>query len=388
MKPGIAIFACGLILGWCGNSTAQEKPTLLPTIGLKNLKSADLLPPIRAFIATPEGKAAIEPIANLLAGPLETKPIVLVIDDGIAASVIWKCLKPGLTPADIQKAQAVLRPFLSDALLRSGLLSLADDARSVGSKVVPVSFDGPPVELAPKPPTTDTPGLPVFESYRMPQEPTPIGISGWTYPPYYGFTPFYVGGFYPSYNYGFYGYPWWYSAYGAYPYYGYYGYGLYPFYTAAPGYFAPVFAPRWYGGYVFPPVVRAASESADLAGDADTLYGRGRRRYLDGRPTEAVAILKAAIRKNADDARMWYFLALSEKSLGLTDDATESARRGQAVEVVNGRDDRVVGSLEAIQGETRVFLRTQREARMTREEARAIVARPLDATAVRVVGAK
>jgi len=232
--------------------------------------------------------------------------------------------------------------------------------------------------------------LPLVESYRMPQEPTPIGISGWTYPPYYGFTPFYVGGFYPSYNYGFYGYPWWYSGYG---FYSSYGYGLYPFYLSAPGYFAPVYAPRWYGGYVFPPVqpnyvLSGTSESSGSTGDADTLYGRGRNRYLEGRPAEAVAILKAAIRKNADDARMWYFLALSEKSLGLTDDATESARRGQAVEVVNGRDDRVANSLEMVQGETRTFLRTQREARMTRDEAREIVSRPLDATSTRVVGAK
>ena len=53
MKSGPFILVCGLMLGWCGSSAAQDKPTILPTIDLKNLKSAELLAPIRAYIATP-----------------------------------------------------------------------------------------------------------------------------------------------------------------------------------------------------------------------------------------------------------------------------------------------------------------------------------------------
>jgi len=360
-----------------------KPPVKGEAIPLSALTESTIRDRVRSYLLTKEGQSLAEPLADALP---TLSPTTLFYEPAFGnsapKSLVWRSLKVGAAPAVRTAVEAKLKAIVSNALVQHPEPAPSNLFIEVnGAAILGLVFSVQEIGSAP---ATTQPTLPTADSFRMPQEPLAIGISGWTYPPYYGFSSWY-GAFYPSYSYYGYG-----------GYYGYgYGYGVYPFgYYSAPGYFAPVYAPRWYGGYVFPPVapyysaVSGNANPADVVGDADTLYGRGRNRYFEGRYADAVTILKAAIRKDSDDSRMWYFLSLSQKSLGQNAEAVESARRGQAVELVNGRDDRLIDSLEKVQGQERVFLRTQRETRMTRDEARAIVSRPVDVPATRVADAK
>ncbi|WP_020471913.1 tetratricopeptide repeat protein [Zavarzinella formosa] len=117
---------------------------------------------------------------------------------------------------------------------------------------------------------------------------------------------------------------------------------------------------------------------AELTGrDAASLRTEGTRLLKGNRPVRALSVLTAATERDTDDVAAWYLRAVAERELGQMEQATESARRAQALELL-GRDDSVTvaRALENVQGPSRKFI-TEAAASLTVAEARVIVAKPI-----------
>ena len=83
-------------------------------------------------------------------------------------------------------------------------------------------------------------------------------------------------------------------------------------------------------------------------------FGRGYSSYWDGRTFEALAYFDAAVARWDSDARIWYFKALAELSLGRSIEAEASVARGVACV----RHPRLGVALERVQGPNRAWLDT------------------------------
>jgi hypothetical protein len=107
---------------------------------------------------------------------------------------------------------------------------------------------------------------------------------------------------------------------------------------------------------------RAGGANLDLRGltakDAERLFWLGCKHYWQGDLEEALAYVEAATELFEDDARFWYYRALSESALGQEKRADESLRR--AVELhLRGLPaaSAISQALERVQGEPRMRLR-------------------------------
>ncbi len=113
--------------------------------------------------------------------------------------------------------------------------------------------------------------------------------------------------------------------------------------------------------------VYRSTRSLDLSGktarDAEPLFWKGYRAYFEQRLEEAYPFFEAATQLNDQDARFWYFRALTEVQLGQTHQAITSLK--QAVELhERGLPTRETISLtlERVQGEPRNWIRYALEA--------------------------
>jgi tetratricopeptide (TPR) repeat protein len=91
--------------------------------------------------------------------------------------------------------------------------------------------------------------------------------------------------------------------------------------------------------------------------DADAIFWRGYELYWAGRYEEALELFDEAVEARGDDARYWYYRALTEKVLGIADEAAESVK--QAIELRRlGKPglDLIGLALERVQGPDRAFI--------------------------------
>jgi len=108
------------------------------------------------------------------------------------------------------------------------------------------------------------------------------------------------------------------------------------------------------------------------------LYVRGVQAYGYGDYQEALDLLSVAVQLDSQDARYWYYKALTERALGEQTAAGESARRGAALELLGKADPTQTGvALERAQGGERQFLRAARDVTLTREVALRLAAEPV-----------
>jgi hypothetical protein len=99
--------------------------------------------------------------------------------------------------------------------------------------------------------------------------------------------------------------------------------------------------------------------------------------YWSGDAATTINLLSAAAERDSQDAAVWYFKALAEKSAGDAAAAKESARRGAACELLNHSALAQIGqALERVQGDDRRFLRSM-SADLTLEKAQQIAAMPV-----------
>jgi hypothetical protein len=108
----------------------------------------------------------------------------------------------------------------------------------------------------------------------------------------------------------------------------------------------------------------------------ESVYRDGYNRYWQGDYDGARKALIAAVERDRNDTAAWYFKALAERELGHMTAANESAQRGAALEMVNGRGPLLSLALERVQGETRFFLR-RAGADLTLAKAQEIAAAPV-----------
>jgi hypothetical protein len=112
--------------------------------------------------------------------------------------------------------------------------------------------------------------------------------------------------------------------------------------------------------------------------DAPGLYLRAVQAYRRGDYEEALDLLSVVVRLDDQDARYWYYKALSERALGEAAAARESARRGAALELLGRADPtQTAEALERIQGDERQFLRAARGVWLTRERALRMASEPV-----------
>jgi tetratricopeptide (TPR) repeat protein len=94
------------------------------------------------------------------------------------------------------------------------------------------------------------------------------------------------------------------------------------------------------------------------ATDAPKLFWRGYNLYWQGEYEAAWQRFDAAARLADDDARYWYYKALTELALGRDDDAAKSRQRGAELQVRARPSAEAIGrALERIQGPRRMWLR-------------------------------
>jgi hypothetical protein len=92
--------------------------------------------------------------------------------------------------------------------------------------------------------------------------------------------------------------------------------------------------------------------------DAPRLFWRGYQLYWQGDRRAAWREFEAAARLADDDARYWYYKALTERAMGRDDDAEKSRRRGAALQASARPSAEAVGkALERVQGPERMWLR-------------------------------
>lgn len=171
-------------------------------------------------------------------------------------------------------------------------------------------------------------------------------------------------------------YPWYAAPWYAYPWNTYWAISYYP--TPWGFWYLP---PANY--YYWPPAntypVNLVAHAEPVIGDrsADSLYLEGYDLYFKGDARGAQKLLSASAAREATDARVWYIKALAERQLGDVAAAQESARRGAALELLNGaKKPFIAQSLERVQGDTRRFLRGA-GADLTVAKAEEIVASPV-----------
>ncbi|QDV36306.1 tetratricopeptide repeat protein [Tautonia plasticadhaerens] len=82
--------------------------------------------------------------------------------------------------------------------------------------------------------------------------------------------------------------------------------------------------------------------------------------YWSGRYAEAAARLRGLVEADPDDARAWYFLALSERASGAPARAEASLRRGAVAESRGGSGREVSLALTRVQGPDRQWLEAAR----------------------------
>jgi len=179
--------------------------------------------------------------------------------------------------------------------------------------------------------------------------------SYWTYSGWWRYGSYYAWNYPDPYGY------WW-----QYPSWGYPMSTYYWWYRAQPSFVPPHDLPH--GDR--PPVKRSAT--------SNSLFSDGLTAYWDGDASRASEIFLAAVRRNPNDARFWYFKALAERAAGNLDAANSSARRGAALEVLLTPDQSQLGlALERVQGADREFLHSALTVDLTPEKAAAIAAEPV-----------
>lgn len=138
-------------------------------------------------------------------------------------------------------------------------------------------------------------------------------------------------------------------------------------YPAVSPYWVPRVAPFWVvPAAAWAPVIvkeegikkserayRPVPESAT----AEKLYADALWLFWENNFKSARDHLAAAIKQNPRDARLWYYMALSEKALGDEAAARQSAENGAALEILNVTDKHsILAALERVQGKERMFL--------------------------------
>lgn len=102
------------------------------------------------------------------------------------------------------------------------------------------------------------------------------------------------------------------------------------------------------------PVIDTAKLTAK---DAPDLFWRGYRAYYRGDVHVALEHFKAATKLADDDARYWYYLALSERAFGNEEAAEKAVRRAVQLQAeAKPSPDDVALTLERVQGEPRAWL--------------------------------
>jgi tetratricopeptide (TPR) repeat protein len=93
------------------------------------------------------------------------------------------------------------------------------------------------------------------------------------------------------------------------------------------------------------------------ASDPEDLFWRGYRLHWERRYLDALDMLEAAVELRGNDARFWYYKALTEKALGQDRAAVESVRRANVLRQQNSPSFDLIGvALERVQGPDRRFL--------------------------------
>jgi len=138
-------------------------------------------------------------------------------------------------------------------------------------------------------------------------------------------------------------------------------------YPAVSPYWVPRVAPFWVvPSAAWAPVIvmedgakkperayRPVPESAT----AEKLYADALWLFWENNFKSARDHLVAAIKQSPRDARLWYYMALSQKALGEEAAARQSAENGAALEIVGMTDKHsILAALERIQGKDRNFL--------------------------------
>lgn len=94
------------------------------------------------------------------------------------------------------------------------------------------------------------------------------------------------------------------------------------------------------------------------AADAPKMFWLGYRLFWQGEHESAWRQFDAAARLADDDARYWYFKALTEQAMGRNDEAVKSRRRGAELQATAKPNAEAVGrALERVQGPQRMWLR-------------------------------
>lgn len=114
------------------------------------------------------------------------------------------------------------------------------------------------------------------------------------------------------------------------------------------------------------------------APDALTLYSRAHSAYRNHEYSDALRLIDQAIEANANDPRFWYIKAVTERMLGKTKAAEDSAQRAAAVEVLVRPEPRqIYEALETVQGADRAWLRNVERLSLRLDQAREIAEGPV-----------
>lgn len=342
-------------------------PLAAKPVELKDLTQELIRGRVKEYLAHPE---SAQLRAGLTSVALRDDQLFYQSAGGVPVKLEWRYgTMPNYDRAKEAQTQAAIRELLHEVLVKfeGGLLSEANAQQVLArTTFVPVPQPGVlPPGVAPRMPPP-LPGAPARAPVAV-YNPWRLVVYPWVAAA-------------PMRCYHWWQYPWYAAPWYAYPWNTYWAISYYP--TPWGFWYLP---PANY--YYWPPlntypvqlIAQVERRTEPVIGDrsAESLYLEGYDRYFDGDAKGARRLLSAAAGREANDARTWYIKALAERQLGDEGAALESARRGAALEMLNGATKPLIAqSLERVQGDTRRYLRAA-GADLTVAKAQEIVASPV-----------